>query len=1100
MKIGNRSVFRFFIERVLPAATGGYTSYSDQPDIVLWTHTIIYMWLFVAPIVLVLVDEDISPYIHPSVTAFIWLVIKSVNYYFNRQFDRRSEVPAANFESIHVENLEAEANTPPYGISPSIWRVREQITDFQNIDIDTMVDNLIQQGYNAAELFHFYDVYQRGLLNISNGENRNENHAPTVPTTIKFFCCSYVITWSRKDLEKWFDRPISLLECFFCPLAAFACGILAFHSALLVSFPAITIMFLSSASAQFALLKAPNPDSFSTIYQEKLTPYSRAFHFILFQLLFILGTYLLHNESTKQAIITVFEIQIKLEDIIYYIKEVLKYIILLFPFLNALGIFGSLKASWFFTLEMLQMIFSGSSGAVTFVSANISFIMIVLVICFLTFLHRLSNSPYMLRFSVALSYFCGLFISSFAYVPFLAKHFFEKNDYYVPRDISKSKRFLISLSTSLISAIFVYILMLFDFSGSHLFLSIISSFLITSGIVNHIMFPHLMSRYPFKIWSSPFFENSPYIQKYLSISSFIEKHVLAPITLASIFKVSEGKEFGFNSWVESFLAVTMIIYVSNMSFHNISRLCIVMAINSMSNSQFDFVLFHTYFYLIVIWKLSEFLEKLDYVYTYSSLHSVTSRIQLLCLIAMFANVQFTVLSVALSCVLTSPLIPLFGSALFLPSFSRPTAFWFDHLSYQKKKGDSLFYNVISESLADSLASMVSNGYFLTLVENNFFLICDNYFNAIIHIIEAGNDYVVFQLRGLEVRDQTLCHINELNIVRNGLENIEEPKVFVLANFTTKITYFLLKFVDYFCDLFGLPRVLPRQQYAFLKSSAWSIWSENLSILSYSVSAIDIDQIFPDRESQSKILINLIRVLTLVLEEADGIVLPDQYQFIEPNEEIHEWVQYHCKERMLPVILSISKAILDAMMIESSASFGWKLFQYFEGKDLKLSSYSWIPSNLEQKLLDSFRVTISIAAADIAYTLPDTIEELSQFIKSKIAVCNIMPETDPRWEDLIDMRMPELETLRQFNDPNGVMVKYMIFSLRNQPFRIVKINDELVRGIWAEQIVETVFVESDDRERGSVQFDMFTLRNIISQSTNPPAGYPETICPITFSFS
>ena len=66
--------------------------------------------------------------------------------------------------------------------------------------------------------------------------------------------------------------------------------------------------------------------------------------------------------------------------------------------------------------------------------------------------------------------------------------------------------------------------------------------------------------------------------------------------------------------------------------------------------------------------------------------------------------------------------------------------------------------------------------------------------------------------------------------------------------------------------------------------------------------------------------------------------------------------------------------------------------------------------------------------------------------------------------------------------------------------MVKINTESVLGIWAGQIFETVYIETDDRERTSVQFDHFTLRNIISQSANSPIGYPEIICPITFSIS
>jgi hypothetical protein len=66
--------------------------------------------------------------------------------------------------------------------------------------------------------------------------------------------------------------------------------------------------------------------------------------------------------------------------------------------------------------------------------------------------------------------------------------------------------------------------------------------------------------------------------------------------------------------------------------------------------------------------------------------------------------------------------------------------------------------------------------------------------------------------------------------------------------------------------------------------------------------------------------------------------------------------------------------------------------------------------------------------------------------------------------------------------------------------LIALNGESVLGIWAGQIFETMYLKTDDRERTSVQFDQFTLRNIISQSANSPVGYPQTICPVTFSFS
>lgn len=1104
MKIGNRTFWQFFIERMLPAATGGYTSYPDQPDIVFYVHTIIYLWIFVVPILLIKVTNNaISSFLHPGITAFIWLVIKLIVFFFHKQFDRRNDLQTENFETItDILNIQEE-NPPPFGISPAIWRIRDQITDFRNVDIDTTVDNLIQQGYSATDLFHFFDIYQRGLINITNSENETENHVPTVPTTVKFCCCSFVITWTRKDLDQYFDRPISFIECIISPIIAFICGFMAFYNTQSLVFLENVAFFLSASSAQFALLKAPNPDSFSAIYQEKFTPFSRAYHYIVFQLCFALLSYLSSINSIKQVTITVFQTAIQLETVISVMFIALEYIFLIFPLLNAFGILGSFQVSLFSVLECFQMIFFGVSGSVTFYSAQVALLVSLLIVFSLSCPYNFFTGVIVRRLIQSLTYFFGAVMSTFAYVPFITSSVFENKEYVAPNNISPLKRFGLSLLYSFIDSVLIFVEMLFDFSGENVFLMVVSYFLIALSLICHTIIPQLMSRYPFKIWSEPFFHNGPKIQKYLKVVKLIEYRILVPITLGSIFRISEGKYFGFSQFTESLLRIMMSTYITTIAYRHLSRFGIVLALCSMSEMKFDFPLFHTYFYLIVIWLLSQILEKFNYVNSYSSLHSITSLSQLFILVIMTANIQFTIFSIVLSVILTSPLIPLLGSPIFIPSFSRPTAFWIEKVKYEPRPGDPLFYKVISDSLGDSLSNMVKNGYFPTLVENNFYLILDDYFNAILHIIETGHDYIVFQLRGLEVREQTLCHRNELNVVRNGLENLENPRVFFMSSIITKFTSILWKFVDYSLGIFGLPKVLSRKKMAFVRASTWSTWLDDLSILSYSVSANNVEQIFPDRESQFKIFVNLVRVLTFVLSEDDEIQLPDDFDHSENVvRELDDWFYFNHRGQFTAVILSVSRVLFNELLNSyEGMSFPWKLYKYFEGKDLHLSSYLWIPSTVEPKLIKAFRTSISLAVEDVACVLPDSsLEELSNYVRLKIENCHMLPESDPDWMALIDKRTAELETLRLFNDPSEFLIKFMTFKLCEQPFKIVKLNDELVRGIWAEQVVETVFVESDDRERGSIQFDMFTLRNIIAQSANPPAGYPEVICPVTFSFT
>jgi hypothetical protein len=47
-----------------------------------------------------------------------------------------------------------------------------------------------------------------------------------------------------------------------------------------------------------------------------------------------------------------------------------------------------------------------------------------------------------------------------------------------------------------------------------------------------------------------------------------------------------------------------------------------------------------------------------------------------------------------------------------------------------------------------------------VVQGDFFIIASDYLNALVHIIEMGNGFVTFQLRGLEFRGMISCCTKE----------------------------------------------------------------------------------------------------------------------------------------------------------------------------------------------------------------------------------------------------------------------------------------------------------------------------------------------------
>ena len=59
--------------------------------------------------------------------------------------------------------------------------------------------------------------------------------------------------------------------------------------------------------------------------------------------------------------------------------------------------------------------------------------------------------------------------------------------------------------------------------------------------------------------------------------------------------------------------------------------------------------------------------------------------------------------------------------------------------------------------------------------------------------------------------------------------------------------------------------------------------------------------------------------------------------------------------------------------------------------------------------------------------------------------------------------------------------------RYQGFLIVRVNRETVKGLWAGQQQELVFLRNSNPERGSIQNAKQVLRNMINSSCDQPIG-------------
>lgn len=113
---------------------------------------------------------------------------------------------------------------------------------------------------------------------------------------------------------------------------------------------------------------------------------------------------------------------------------------------------------------------------------------------------------------------------------------------------------------------------------------------------------------------------------------------------------------------------------------------------------------------------------------------------------------------------------------------------------------------------------------------------------------------------------------------------------------------------------------------------------------------------------------------------------------------------------------------------------------------------------------------------------------------------ISHESDPLWRNAILSNVNSLLTIRHVIDDNGNQYKIIMLNKRHVSFKIVKINRECVRGLWAGQQQELIYLRNRNAERGSIQNAKQVLRNIINSSCDQPIGYPIYVSPLTTSFS
>ncbi|XP_075388110.1 pecanex-like protein 1 isoform X3 [Tenrec ecaudatus] len=571
------------------------------------------------------------------------------------------------------------------------------------------------------------------------------------------------------------------------------------------------------------------------------------------------------------------------------------------------------------------------------------------------------------------------------------------------------------------------------------------------------------------------------------------------------------------------------------------------------------MLLDLFFMSILFNKLWELLYKLQFVYTYIAPWQITWGSAFHAFAQPFAVPHSAMLFVqaAVSAFFSTPLSPFLGSAIFITSYVRPVKFW--ERDYNTKRVDhsntrlasqldrnpgsddnnlnSIFYEHLTRSLQHSLCGDLLLGRWGNYSTGECFILASDYLNALVHLIEIGNGLVTFQLRGLEFRG-TYCQQREVEAITEG---VEEDEGFCC------------------CEPGRIPHVLSFNAAASQRWLAWEVIVTKYILEGYSItdnSAASMLQVFDLRKVLTTYYVKgIIYYVTTsskleewlaneTMQEGLRLCADQNYVDVDPtfNPNIDEdydhrlagisresfcviylnWIEYCSSRRAKPldvdkdsslVTLCYGLCVLGRRALGTAShhmssnleSFLYGLHALFKG-DFRVSSTrdEWVFADMEllrKVVVPGIRMSIKLHQDH--FTSPDEYDDpsvLYEAIVSHEKNLVIAHEGDPAWRSAVLANSPSLLALRHVMDDGSNEYKIIMLNRRHLSFRVIKVNKECVRGLWAGQQQELVFLRNRNPERGSIQNAKQALRNMINSSCDQPIGYPIFVSPLTTSYS
>ncbi|NWI65139.1 PCX4 protein, partial [Todus mexicanus] len=217
----------------------------------------------------------------------------------------------------------------------------------------------------------------------------------------------------------------------------------------------------------------------------------------------------------------------------------------------------------------------------------------------------------------------------------------------------------------------------------------------------------------------------------------------------------------------------------------------------------------------------------------------------------------------------------------------------------------------------------------------------------------------------------------------------------------------------------------------------------------------------------------------------------QLDFFHLKEKPYNLVEELVKDKALKdlYIQGVLSCCFGLLGLDNTVPAASHVFIVYSGGIPWSVGLDWLTSKPElfQLALKAFRYTFKLMVDKASLGPVENFKELVNYLEEYENDWYIGLVSDLEWQQAVLQEKPYLFSLG--HDPNMGIYTGRVLTLRELLVQVGKLNEEAVRGQWANLSWELLYATNDDDERYSIQAHPVLLRNLTLQAAEPPLGYP-----------